>query len=109
MDYLNYSSLLVEKNDDGIAILKFNQPEQLNAFDPTLHRQVEDVFVDLADDPDVKVIIVTGEGKAFSAGGNVKEMVKRHGTEAGWKRMSTGMHAVKRLLENILSCYKPTI
>lgn len=109
MDYSKYKSLIVEKNSNGITVVKFNQPEQLNAFGGTLHRQIEDVMVDLNDDKDVNVIILTGEGKAFSAGGNVKEMATRHGTEEGWKRIVEGMHGPKRLVENILICYKPTI
>ena len=109
MDYSKYASLIVNRDNNGITVLKFNQPEQLNAFGGTLHRQIEDVMVDLNDDNSVNVIIVTGEGRAFSAGGNVKDMASRHGTPEAWQRLVSGMHGPKRLVGNILDCYKPTI
>jgi len=109
VDYSKYPSLKVEKGSNGIAVLKINRPEELNSFGPTTHREIEDVFVDLTDDPDVNVIIFTGEGKAFSAGGNVKNMAERAGTQQGWQHVSTIFYSAKRIIENILNCPKPTI
>jgi enoyl-CoA hydratase/carnithine racemase len=109
VDYTKYPSLKVEKGANGIAVLKLNRPEELNAFGQTTHREVEDVFVDLADDPEVNVVIFTGEGRAFSAGGNVKNMAERAGSEAGWQRITGTYYAAKRIIENILNCPKPTI
>jgi enoyl-CoA hydratase/carnithine racemase len=109
LDYSKYPALKVERAGNGITILKFNQPEQLNAFGGTMHRQIEDVFVDLTDDPETNIIVVTGEGKAFSAGGNVKGMAEDAGTEKGWQHVTTIFYSAKRIIENILNCPKPTI
>ena len=57
MDYSKYPLLKVEKSDNGITVVKLNNPEQLNAFAGTMHRQIEDVFGDLAVDPDVHIVI----------------------------------------------------
>ena len=104
-----YTNLVVENRDDGVAVLTFNQPDRLNAFDTEMHQDVEEAFVALADDEGVKVVVVTGAGKAFSAGGDLKQLVSTHGTVEGWKQIATGMHSVKRIVDNILSCRKPTI
>lgn len=109
MDYSKYPLLKVEKSDNGITVVKLNNPEQLNAFAGTMHRQIEDVFVDLADDPDVNIVILTGEGKAFSSGGNVKAMAERAGTEEAWQHVTGIFYSAKRIIENILNCPKPTI
>ena len=109
MDYSKYPMMKVEKSANGITVVKFNNPEELNAFSGTMHRQVEDIFVDLADDPEVNIIILTGEGKAFSAGGNVKAMAERAGTQEAWKHTSGIFYSAKRIIENILNCPKPTI
>jgi len=109
MESSKYPSLKIEKGSNGITVVKLNKPEMLNAFAGTMHREVEDVFVDLADDPEVNVVILTGEGRAFSAGGNVKAMAERHGTEEGWKHITKIYYSAKRIIENILNCPKPTL
>ena len=109
MDYSKYSALRVEKSQDGITIVKFNQPERLNAFVGEMHRQVEDVFVDLADDADVNIVVLTGEGKAFSAGGDIQGMANRAGTAEGWQRVTKIFYTAKRIIDNILNFPKPTI
>jgi enoyl-CoA hydratase/carnithine racemase len=53
---------------DGIATLTLSRPDALNAFDVTMARELEQVFLAAADDDDVRAIVVTGEGRAFCAG-----------------------------------------
>ena len=55
-------------DDDGIATLTLSRPEALNAFDVTMARELEQVFLSAAADDDVRAIVVTGEGRAFCAG-----------------------------------------
>ncbi len=64
--------LLVEKRD-GIATLTLNRPDKLNALSRALRQAIADTFTELADDPEVTVVIVTGAGRAFSAGIDLKE------------------------------------
>jgi len=68
------SRLLVEKAD-GVAVLTLNRPEALNALDSSLLRELRARLHRLADDPEVRVVILTGAGdRAFSAGADVREM-----------------------------------
>ena len=53
---------------DGVATLRLHRPDALNAFDLTMARELERVFLDAATDDDVRAIVVTGSGKAFCAG-----------------------------------------
>ena len=55
-------------DDDGIATLTLDRPDALNAFDVTMARELEQVFLDAALDDDVRAIVVTGAGRAFCAG-----------------------------------------
>lgn len=108
MNYERFEFLKVEKND-GIATLTLNRPEMRNALPPAAQLELEHVWVDLANDSEVNAIILTGAGKAFSAGGDVKSMINRHGTEEAFKFTVNQPAATKRLLQNILDVPQPII
>jgi enoyl-CoA hydratase len=67
------SVLLVEKSG-GIATITLNRPEALNALNAELRHEIERVFRELARDAEVRVAILTGAGRAFSAGIDLKEL-----------------------------------
>lgn len=58
---------------DGVAWVKFNRPEKRNCMSPKLNRQMLRVITDLEFQPDVGVLVLTGEGTAWSAGMDLKE------------------------------------
>ena len=64
---MNYQTLIFEKRD-GIGYLTLNRPEKLNSLSPELMAELRQALDMIEDDPDVKVIILTGAGRAFSAG-----------------------------------------
>src|SRR5437588_12657125 len=66
-----YETILVE-NKDGITWVTFNRPDQRNAMSPQLHMDMDNVLDDLAIDPETEVLVITGAGKAFSAGQDIK-------------------------------------
>jgi enoyl-CoA hydratase/carnithine racemase len=70
---MTYKCLLYEV-EDGIATLTLNRPERLNALGDTLREDLHDAVSTAAADPEVRVMIVTGAGKGFCAGGDVKAM-----------------------------------
>ena len=70
---MTYECLLHEVKD-GIATLTLNRPERLNALGGTLRDDLHDAVTRSAADPEVRVIIITGAGKGFCAGGDVKAM-----------------------------------
>lgn len=55
----------------GLVTITLNRPESLNAISATMHREIQDACRELADDASARVVIVTGEGRAFSAGADL--------------------------------------
>jgi len=72
------SVLLVEKGD-GIATLTLNRPAAMNALSYELRTRIVETFLELRDDSDVGVVILTGMGKAFCAGLDLKELGRSDG------------------------------
>jgi enoyl-CoA hydratase/carnithine racemase len=63
-----YETLLWDVDDDGIATLTLHRPDALNAFNLTMARELEQVFLTDARDEAVRAVVVTGSGRAFCAG-----------------------------------------
>ena len=72
--------LLVEKKD-GIATLTLNRPDQMNALSAELLRALADEIGRLRTDREIGVVILTGAGRGFCAGLDLKEMGSREGRE----------------------------
>jgi 2-(1,2-epoxy-1,2-dihydrophenyl)acetyl-CoA isomerase len=70
---MTYKCLLYEVKD-GVATLTLNRPDRLNALGDTLREDLLDAVTRTAADPDVRVMVLTGAGKGFCAGGDVKAM-----------------------------------
>lgn len=64
---------LLSRLDDGVLTLTLNRPAAMNALTIGLVRRLNDATRDAARSPDVRVVVVTGAGKAFSAGGDINE------------------------------------
>jgi enoyl-CoA hydratase/carnithine racemase len=62
------------RRKDGIATLTLNRPERLNALGGTLRQDLHDAVTRAGADPEVRVMVVTGAGKGFCSGGDVKAM-----------------------------------
>ncbi len=67
---MEYKTILLEKRN-GVAIITFNRPEKLNAVSPELRSEFLSALDELEVDDEVKVVIVTGAGCAFCAGGDI--------------------------------------
>jgi enoyl-CoA hydratase/carnithine racemase len=65
---MGYDTLLWNVDEDGIATLTLNRPDALNAFNVTMARELEQVFLNDALDDSVRAVVVTGAGRAFCAG-----------------------------------------
>ncbi|GAA4642240.1 crotonase/enoyl-CoA hydratase family protein [Gordonia humi] len=63
-----YTTITWTVDDDGVAVLTLNRPDSLNAFDLTMARELEQVFLVDARDDEVRAVVVTGAGRAFCAG-----------------------------------------
>ena len=78
---MTYECLLYDVKD-GIATLTLNRPDRLNALGDTLREDLYDAVTRAAADPEVRVMVVTGAGKGFCSGGDVKAMNEREGRAA---------------------------
>lgn len=54
--------------DDGVAFLRLNRPEQLNSFNTQMHLEVREVLKQVRGNPQVRVLLISGEGRGFCAG-----------------------------------------
>ena len=68
-----YEHLLVERHPDGFATVIFNRPEKLNALSIALRQELARAVAELEADPVIRVLIVTGAGRAFTAGLDLDE------------------------------------
>jgi 2-(1,2-epoxy-1,2-dihydrophenyl)acetyl-CoA isomerase len=70
------SDLILLAEADGVATMVLNRPEKLNAFDDTMRDQLLAAIDTVASRPGVRVLVITGAGRAFSAGGDIGYMVR---------------------------------
>ena len=107
-DYSRYKYLDIQRSN-GIATLTLNQADNRNAVHAEMHGELEHVWRDLGSDPEVNVIVFTGAGKTFSAGGDIKRMAARFGTDEGWDYSLGIPAATHRMFEGILDVKQPII
>ena len=69
---MSYQTLSHAVGDDGVLLLTLNRPEQLNAFTVEMANELVDAFTRASEDDAVRAIVVTGAGKAFCAGMDLK-------------------------------------
>ncbi len=79
---------LIESVDNGIATLTMNRPDARNALTPDMMQGLLNALPRLAADPTVRVVVLTGTGRAFCAGGDVKAFAKRAAAGGGAGGMS---------------------
>ncbi len=73
---MDFKCIIYEKKDN-IATIKLNRPQVLNAMNKQLWLDFQQALEDARTDPDIKVVIITGEGRAFSTGADLKESKTR--------------------------------
>lgn len=78
---MEFKNLVIEKRDT-IGIIKLNRPESLNALNIETLGEIRDAVTSLNNDDEVKILIFTGEGKAFIAGADIKQMKDMNEEEA---------------------------
>lgn len=105
VDYSGYQHLLVEKQD-GIALLTMNRPEVLNATNFRLHSELSRIWLDLGEDPEVRVAVITGAGNAFSAGGDFEMIEKAIGNA---EIIASNMKEAGDIVHNMINLDKPVV
>ena len=72
---MDYQSLTLERKD-SVATITLNRPDAFNALNLAMGRDLFHASIEVDEDPDVRCVVVTGTGKAFCAGGDVKDFVE---------------------------------
>lgn len=104
--YARYTRLKFDRPHPRVMRVIFNSPLKMGAMDGTMHREVSEVWKDLEADESVNAIIVTGDGKTFSAGGDLNHEIKV--TEDYELRMQT-MREARALVYGMINCPKPIV
>jgi 2-(1,2-epoxy-1,2-dihydrophenyl)acetyl-CoA isomerase len=86
---------LLETTEDGIAWLTLNRPDRLNALSPAVLSDLSEALQRLSVDPAVGVVVITGAGRGFCAGGDVKTMAER--TAQGFEERVEGLRRMHQL------------
>ena len=107
-DYSRFPNL-VTALDGGVLTVTLNRPERLNAIDTALHNALEDLWADVARDPDVRAVVLTGAGRAFCAGGDVKGMAERAGGASPLMGGGAVQPSARRLILNVLEVNQPIV
>jgi 2-(1,2-epoxy-1,2-dihydrophenyl)acetyl-CoA isomerase len=100
---------LIETIENGIATLTLNRPERLNALSTPITQGLLDGLPRLAGDPAVKVVILTGTGRAFCAGGDVKDMAEGGGQRRSAAGAATHLRSRMEVSRILHELPKPTI
>ncbi len=106
MDYTSYDRLLFEQLGNGVLLITMNRPDVYNAADELMHSQLSRVWADVSADDQTRVAIITGAGRAFSAGGDLAMVQRMAGNYDAVTRMLSEM---SDLVYNMINCEKPIV
>ena len=104
------STDLIEQVKDGVAVLTLNRPDRLNAMSRPMLDALLEALPRLAEDPEIGVVVLTGAGRGFCSGGDVKAMAE--GNELGGHTMEEKAQALRSRMETsrwLHEMPKPTI
>ncbi len=97
------------KKDGGVATVTLNRPDKMNALIPAISEGIYNSLSDAAADPDVRVIVLTGTGRAFCAGADVSAMAQRASQPTPTEAPSAMRPGRVHIALLIQSCDKPVI
>jgi len=103
LDAENFETILIDKRANGVALATLNRPERLNAVDGRMHTELANIFRAADNDDEVKVLVLTGAGRAFCAGGDFSS----DNDVLGGGRQ--GLKETKEIVDHLLDCSIPVI
>ena len=92
------------EDSDRVRLVTIDRPDALNSFSEALYDETARMLIDTAADPDVSVVVITGTGRAFSAGTDIKEWSTRESSE-----FVAGEHGFPGMVEQLATFPKPLI
>ena len=106
MDYADYQHLAFDRRPSGVVLITINRPEVMNATNARLHWELTQVWLTIDADPQTRVALVTGAGRAFSAGGDL-EMVEANSRDP--KRLARTIREASDIVYNMINLDKPVV
>lgn len=103
---MSFTTLTLEKRE-GVGIITLDRPEVLNALNVEMGRDLAEAVISVRDDAEVRAVILTGKGRAFCSGGDIKGMLSRLSKGATGRRESLKM--VYRWLIELINLEKPVV
>ncbi len=105
MDDTFAPDLLIEA-DDAVRVVTLNRPDTLNAVSAGLHEALEHVWRHVASDPQARAIVLTGAGRAFSAGGDLDHIVAMQDDPVTRR---SGLDQARRIVTEMMDCPLPVV
>jgi enoyl-CoA hydratase/carnithine racemase len=104
--FTHYARLQIERRDHGVMLITLSNPGKLNATDASLHAELATIFADVHASPEVRAVVVTGEGAAFSAGGDLDWIAEQVGNHELTMRV---MREAGDIVRTMIECDTPII
>lgn len=104
--YEQYRYLSFARPHDGVLEIHIERPDRLNATDVQLHHELTQVWLDIENDDATAAVLVTGRGRAFSAGGDFAML---EGNVEDWDRRVRSWRQTIRLVQNLVNFAKPLV
>ncbi|MGH6614446.1 enoyl-CoA hydratase/isomerase family protein [Sphingomonas sp.] len=101
----DYQNILFNRRGRVLEVI-LNRPETLNAANAELHTELARVFVEVSNDPDSDVVVLTGAGRAFSAGGDIRWMQDAIDEPQAFEQTC---REAKQIVFGLIDCEKPVI
>jgi enoyl-CoA hydratase/carnithine racemase len=95
--------------DDHVAIITLNRPEIMNALNRQMYAELEQAFRDAHRDPEVRCVVLTGSGRAFCSGDDVKQIMLGEQRDATVSRLRDAKPKPTPAAAAVLECDKPVI
>jgi enoyl-CoA hydratase len=92
--------------DGPVRVLTLNRPDSLNAFDAEMHHALPRALAELSLDTEARAVVLTGAGRAFSAGGDL-ETFERHARDLEARRQT--LRAGRRLFDELVNLHLPVV
>ncbi len=101
-----YSRLQIDEHAHGVMLITLSNPGKLNATDAGLHAELSTIFADVHASPEVRAVVVTGEGTAFSAGGDLDWIGEQVGN---YERTMSVMREAGDIVRTMIECDTPIV
>ena len=101
-----YETILVEKSG-GVAVIALNRPEKLNAFNDKMHDELYAALEEAAEDDEIRCIVLRGEGRGFSAGADLAQIIDGADGDPDLGEYLRGSYS--RLVKRMVGTPKPII